>query len=175
MKQVVNLLLALTGTLGAVAQPQSVMETNKKAPLQFHHEVFINATPERVWTVLADMEHWPTWNTDITYLTLKGDLKPGTQFVWKEKGATPTSYLQSVLPNQQLGWTGRAMGMRAVHIFTLIPQDGGTLVVQEESLEGWLVIVLKPIVRRLGNSGMAHWNEALKQRVEAVAGRTPAQ
>ncbi len=160
------MLLVLTGTLGVVAQP--LMETNKKAPLQFRHEIFINATPEQVWRVLADMEHWPAWNTDVTYLTLKGELKPGTQFVWKEKGAKPTSYLQSVLPDQQLGWTGKAMGLSAVHIFTLVPQNGGTLVVQEESLEGWLVSVFKPVVRKLGNSGMVHWNNALKRRVEAI-------
>lgn len=145
------------------------METNKKAPLHFRHEVVIDATPEQVWAVLADMERWNTWNTDVAYLTLNGELKAGTQFIWKEKGATPTSYLQSVVPNQQLGWTGKAMGMSAIHIFTLIPQQGGTLVVQEESLEGWTVSLLKPIIRKIGNSGMIHWNNALKKQVEAIA------
>lgn len=143
------------------------METNKKAPLQFHHEIVIDAAPEQVWAVLADMEHWNTWNSDIAFLNLRGELKAGTQFVWKEKGAQPISHLESVILNRQLGWTGKAMGLFAVHIFTLVPQNGGTLVVQEESLEGLLVSVLKPLMRRIGNSGMTHWNNALKQRVEA--------
>lgn len=151
------------------------METNKKAPLHFHHEVYIDAAPEQVWAVLADMEHWNTWNSDIAFLTLNGDLKAGTKFIWKEKGATPTSYLQSVIPNRQLGWTGKALGMSAIHIFTLVPMAAGTLVVQEESLEGWLVSLLKPIVRSIGNSGMTHWNNALKQQVEATAKRSTAK
>lgn len=168
MKQLIILLLSLTGTFRVVAQSQPLMETNKKAPLLFRHDILINATPEQVWTVLADMERWPDWNTDVTYMMLKGELKSGTQFIWREKGAKPTSYLQSVLPNQQLGWTGKAMGISAIHIFTLIPQNGGTLVVQEESLEGWLVTVLKPIVRKIGNNGMTHWNNALKLQVESI-------
>ncbi|MBO0930883.1 SRPBCC domain-containing protein [Fibrella aquatilis] len=168
MKQLIAPLLTLCTASGISAQSQPLMETNKNAPLHFRHEIVINATPEQVWSVLADMEKWPAWNTDVAFLTLNGGLTPGTQFVWKEKGAKPISYLQSVVPNRQLGWTGKATGLSAVHVFTLKPQNGGTLVVQEESLEGWLVTVLKPIVRKIGNSGMTHWNNALKQRVEGT-------
>jgi hypothetical protein len=156
-----------------VQKTDKAMIINTKAPLQFRHDILINAAPEAVWAVLADMERWPNWNRDVTYLTLKGGLQSGTEFVWKEKGAKPTSHLRSVIPNHQLGWTGRAIGMEAVHIFTLEPHEGGTLVVQEESLEGWLVTLLKPLVRRIGNEGIAHWNAALKTRVEGNTTASP--
>jgi hypothetical protein len=162
---------ALSTAATLTAPAQSGLSINANAPLTFRHEIFIDARPEQVWTILADMEAWPNWNTDVAFLTLKGPLASGTQFLWQEKGAKPVSCLQSVIPNRQLGWTGTATGMKAIHIFTLVPQNGGTLVVQEESLEGWLVTLLKSIVRRIGNSGMTHWNEALKQRVEQTSQR----
>lgn len=41
-----------------------------------------------------------------------------------------------------LAWTGRMMGIKAVHVWHLEPRGAGTLVVNEESWEGLVALLL---------------------------------
>jgi hypothetical protein len=60
-------------------------------------------------------------------------------------GFAVTSTLQEVVPQERIAWTGKALGSRARHIWTFKSQTGGMLVTTEESMEGWLISILKPL------------------------------
>lgn len=59
----------------------------------------IRATPERVWSILTDLERWPTWNTTITSVegklalgekvTVRVKLAPGQAFPVKVTALDP--------------------------------------------------------------------------------------
>ena len=87
-------------------------------------------------------------NKRIKSVTLQGPVQPGTGFRWKSGPSTLTSTLQVVDPPQEIGWTGRTMGIKAVHVFRFQGRDGGTLAHSEESWEGVLASLLKGYSRR---------------------------
>ncbi len=52
------------------------------APVKTTSEITINASPERVWALLTDVNSWPKWQGDISEAEIRGPLQPGIAFVW---------------------------------------------------------------------------------------------
>lgn len=119
------------------------MQIDHNAPLTTRKEIFIPASPEAVWQLHTDINHWADWRSDISSATLEGLLQPGSVFAWKTPGVTITSTLQEVETNRRIAWTGTGFGTKAAHVWTLEPRDNGTLVITEESMSGWLTRVMK--------------------------------
>ena len=124
------------------------MEINRNAPATAQGELQIAADPQTVFAVLSAIDQWPSWNPDIKSVTLQGPVQPGTGFRWKSGPSTLTSTLQVVDPPQEIGWTGRTMGIKAVHVFRFQANDSGTLARSEESWEGLIASLLKGYSRR---------------------------
>jgi uncharacterized protein YndB with AHSA1/START domain len=112
------------------------MEINRSAPAVASSEIEVAAPPEVAWAALTDFERWPDWNPDVKSLSIDGPVALGTQFKWKTGPLSITSTLQEVERPRAVGWTGKALGIKAVHAWRLEPRDGGTLVHTEESWEG---------------------------------------
>ena len=142
------------------------MEINRQAPLVGHKEVFVQASPEVVWKIHTAINDWPQWQPSLDMADLEGPLAVGSIFQWKSGGLTITSTIQVVKPNQQIGWTGKALGTRASHIWNLEPHNGGTMLTTEESMEGWLVSILKLIMPKFLESSLDTWMQSLKNKVE---------
>jgi uncharacterized protein YndB with AHSA1/START domain len=124
------------------------MEINRNAPATAEGELQIAADPQTVFAVISAIDQWPSWNPDIKSVTLHGPVQPGTGFRWKSGPSSLTSTLQVVDPPHQIAWTGRTMGIKAVHVFRFQDRDGGTLARSEESWEGVLASLLKGYSRR---------------------------
>ena len=45
--------------------------------------------------------------------------------------------LRSVVPFRELGWTGKTLGIHAVHVWRLEETDSGTRLTTDESWRGW--------------------------------------
>lgn len=119
------------------------MEINKKAPLLARKELFIQTTPAAVWMKLADIGSYSQWHPGVDAIALDGPVAPGASFVLKGGSVTWHATVQVMEPERRLEWAGGTIGARAIHKWELCPQDGGTLVVTEESLQGWLAWVFK--------------------------------
>ncbi len=139
---------------------------NHRAPVTCASSIVINASPERVWAMLTDINGWASWQNDIKNPTLIDGLVPGGTFVWTTGGVKIRSTLHTVEPNRALGWTGKAPGTFAIHNWILAAKDGGTLVSVEESMEGFLVRLFKNPFRRNLEKGMDTWLRLLKQACE---------
>ena len=111
---------------------------NEQAPVVERQDILIQASPEKVWAVLADIDRWPDWQSSVSSAKLQGALREGAVFNWKAGGIGITSQLHTVTPSSAIGWTGKTLGAYAVHNWRIIPQAGGTLVQVEESLQGIL-------------------------------------
>jgi uncharacterized protein YndB with AHSA1/START domain len=109
------------------------MEVNRSAPVVAEGEIEIAASPETVWDVLADISSWPKWNPDVKSVSLDGDVAEGSEFRWKAGPGTITSTIRRLEQPRFIGWTGRTLGIGAVHVYRLEPRDGSTLVTTEES------------------------------------------
>ncbi len=146
------------------------MDINRKAPVLTKGEVEIAADPETVWKVLATLDRWPDWNPDIKAVSIEGSVAKGTQFRWKAGSWKIVSVIQNVKHARLLAWTGRMMGIRAVHTWHLEPRGAGTLVLNEESWEGLLTRLfrrsLQKALDKASASGLAHLKAEAERRAK---------
>ena len=119
------------------------MNIDQKASLKAKKEIVIDAPAGKVWSLLTGIDDWSMWQPDVTSARLEGTLSVGTEFKWKAKGLNITSTIQELEPDKKIGWTGKSIGMKAVHKWTFEPQDHFTNVITEESLSGWFPGLLK--------------------------------
>jgi len=149
------------------------MEVRQDAPVREAAERVINAPRGVVWSVLTDLEGWPGWNPDVTRMEVDGPLEPGTVFRWTGGGSKIVSRLEEVVPERRIAWTGRTMGIRAVHVWTLEPEGEGVRVSTRESFEGPVASVLRWALRGMLAKSLASGLEALdaecRRRVERAA------
>ena len=124
------------------------MEVDRNAPVVAEARITIAAKPDVVWAAIADLERWPAWNPDVESMSLDGPVAEGTTFRWKAGPSTITSTLRSVDPPREIGWTGRAVGIEAVHVWRFEANDGETLATTAESWDGRLPRLLRRPMRK---------------------------
>ena len=141
-----------------------MLTPNKNAPALTSQELRVDAPPERVFALLADIEQWPRWQPSVTEATIRGQdaLSAGATFVWKS-GTRITSTVELFDSPRAIGWRGRAIGTRAIHVWHLDPDGTGTLVRTEESMEGPLPRLMPRMVRKMLENGVRETLDALAE------------
>jgi uncharacterized protein YndB with AHSA1/START domain len=149
------------------------MAVNKQAPVVGASETEIAAAPEVVWDVLTAIDRWPSWNPQVKSMDLQGAVAEGSQFRWKAGPGTITSTIQRVDPPRLIAWTGKTLGIDAIHEYRLEPRDGKTLVQTEESYEGLVARLFRgPLQKTLG-SALEEGLGYLKAEAERRTSETP--
>lgn len=136
------------------------------APVLTKKKIVINAPIEKVWKIFSDVDNWNAWQKEIVSPKLNGAFKAGIRFNWKSNGLTITSTLQTVEVNKMVGWSGPAFGAFAIHTWYFTQQDGQTIISVEESMEGWLVKLLKRKFQSSLDTSIEYWLNALKTEAE---------
>ncbi len=146
--------------------PNHMEIINETAPVVCRKTIRINADLQTVWSVLTDIDRWDNWQTDIKKPKLNGNLQVGSTFDWKTGGAKIHSTLHTVEPQSHFGWTGKSLGLFAIHNWTLTEKDGDVHVLVEESMEGSLAVLFKKTFNKNLENGMIRWLEMLKVECE---------
>jgi hypothetical protein len=60
---------------------------NHAAPVTCSKSIIIHANASKVWEVLINIDHWVSWQSDISKSKLRGTLAAGSNFSWKTGGA----------------------------------------------------------------------------------------
>lgn len=131
-------------------------------------QILIQAPAEVVWMVLTDIEGWPAWQENVRSAKLKGPVAENTKFIWKAGGLTFHSRLHTVKARETFGWTGRILGVFAVHNWRLAVEGESTLVDVEESLEGFFPTLMKKSFQKQLSFGMEKNLLELKEESEKV-------
>ena len=137
------------------------------APVVEHADVVVNAPVETVWAVLSDFPNWPTWNRSVTRMEFAGPVAVGTTFRWVGGGTRITSRIEEVEPCRRLVWSGRTLGIRALHVWTFEERPDGTRVFTAESFEGLLAKVFSGLMRKTLSRALAEGLVALKAEAES--------
>jgi hypothetical protein len=131
----------------------------------------ISAPPMAVWAILADLARYPEWNP--LFPEASGEVSVGQRI--RLRGAHPANgrmmtvkpKIVSAEPGVELRWVASLPGIiSGEHSFVLSPANGGTRLVQSESLRGLLVPFSGKTLARSEASFRA-LNQALKKRAEA--------
>jgi uncharacterized protein YndB with AHSA1/START domain len=139
---------------------------NEQAPVVGASEIEIGASPEAVWDVLTSFERWPSWNPDVKSMSVEGPVEPGTVFRWKAGPGTVESTIQRVEPPRLIAWTGKTLGIKAIHFWHLEPRNGGTFVRTEESYEGLVTRLFRGPLQKTLDRALADGLQHLKTEVE---------
>jgi hypothetical protein len=133
----------------------------------------IHATPEKVWDIFTDFEHYPSWNPFIK--SLKGEVKLGHTITVRieppaSKGMTFRPKILSLQTNKELSWLGHLLfpGLfDGEHKFVFIDNGNGTTTFQQsEKFKGILVPFLKKQLNNNTKSGFEAMNKKLKELCE---------
>jgi hypothetical protein len=76
-----------------------------------------------------------------------------------------------VEPDRLVAWSGKTIGISAVHVYRFEPAGSGTKVITEESFQGPLVRLLKGSLQRTLDKTLVNGLRLLKQAVE----KSPSQ
>lgn len=132
-----------------------------------HHEISINATPQKVWKVLTDMSVYDEWNP--TMKLVNGEVKVGNkvtyQFTQDENNISEIpATVKQLIPNELLNQSGGILLVLTYnHRYILEPQNSGTKVIIHEDYKGIGVNFWNP---KPVEKAYERLNVALKKRVE---------
>lgn len=142
------------------------MNIDTQAPIVEREEICIQAPAEKVWAVLTGIERWPEWQEGVTTARLEAALAEGAVFRWKSGGLNIRSTIEELRPGESIGWTGKALGTRVIHGWSLRTEGEGTRVVTEESMDGWLPRLLKLFTPDFLQTAIKETLQMLKARSE---------
>jgi hypothetical protein len=140
---------------------------------QLRTEIEIDATPERVWQVLADFGAYPDWNPFIT--SASGTARVGERLTnrLQPPGGRAMTFRPRVLeadPGRRLRWLGHLLVpgiFDGEHSFTIQPLgEGRVRFIQQEQFRGILVPLMARSLDRHTLAGFRQLNQALKRRAE---------
>jgi uncharacterized protein YndB with AHSA1/START domain len=143
-----------------------MVEIDKGARVVASSEIEVAAAPELVWAVLTEVEGWPSWNPAVESVSFEGRFEKGSEFRWKAGPGTIASTIRDVDAPRRTAWTGTTFGIEAIHVHTLEPRNGGTLVRTEESYAGLVASLFRRPLRRMLDRTLQAELEHLKAEAE---------
>jgi hypothetical protein len=102
------------------------------------HSARTELAPEAVWTVLADLDNWPDWDTSMESVRLDGPFAVGSRVTMVPVGQEPvTSVITVIEENERYADESEFGGvtLRFSHALTRLP-GGGTDVVHRLEIDG---------------------------------------
>jgi uncharacterized membrane protein len=141
--------------------------------MSYHESIHIDATAERVWEVLVDVEQWPTWTRSMSVVR-RLDAEPfgvGSSVHVKQPRLPASRWLVTDLePGRSFTWVSRGGGVTTIAGHRIEPGDQGVTVVLTLSQSGLLTPVVSLIASGLTRRYLRMEAEGLKRRSERVTG-----
>jgi uncharacterized protein YndB with AHSA1/START domain len=142
--------------------------------MRFDTETEINASPDRVWAVLTDVERWPEWLASYTSVdrTDEGPLAVDSAARVRQPGLSPATYtVTELVPGQEFTWTSKAAGVPTTgrHVVQPLSDDRNRLALSIEQsglLAGLVGLLLGSKIRRF----IAIDSEGLRAAAETASG-----
>ncbi len=139
--------------------------------MKFSSSVVINATPERVFALVDNLEEWPQWIPSIKRIEKLSDgpLKEGSQIRVTAKSGVTVKLLMTItefVPGQRGVMQGKVLGVRMTRYYTFEAVEGGTKLTAGGEVSG----ILAFLIRRGGQRVSDEIVRAAKRKVEGSQG-----
>ncbi len=137
-------------------------------------EVVIQATPEKVWQILTDLEKYPEWNPFIRHAIGKAEVGKTVDIDFQpdSKGMKLHCTVVTVEPNRELCWKYHVISpslFNGEHSFTIEPVDDNQVrFIDREIFNGLLVPLQAKDIDTNSKRGFEAMDQALKAKAELV-------
>lgn len=131
----------------------------------------INAPPEKVWDVVADVDRWPGWTESVhdIAVTSEGEFGLGSTARIDLAGARPSVWTVNQLePGHSFTWESKTPGVHSVACHVIEPRDGGSRVTLWVRNSGLFAVLLSPYLSHVGKRNLKWESEGLKRRCESL-------
>jgi uncharacterized protein YndB with AHSA1/START domain len=138
--------------------------------VELEYSIAIDATPERVWEVMADVERWPEWTASMSEVRLvEGDrLAVGARARVRQPKLPPaTLEVTAFEPLRGFTWVANSPGVTFVGTHALAPADRGVTVTLGVSFRGALAGIVGLFTSRMTRRYVQLEAEGLKRRSES--------
>jgi uncharacterized protein YndB with AHSA1/START domain len=137
--------------------------------MQVEHSILVNAAPERVFALYADVPNWNRWDPDTKASSISGPFKTGTSgSLTPTKGNTVPMLITSVVPNRSFTVESKIPLFRMVFEHELKPTGKVTQVVHRVTFYGALAFLLGRVIGSQLNKGLPVTLAKLKATAEAA-------
>ncbi|MFN7984881.1 MAG: SRPBCC family protein [Vicinamibacterales bacterium] len=136
----------------------------------FSVSVQINATPERVWAVMRDVERWHEWTPTITSVQWLngGPLRVGARAKVQQPRLPPAEWLVTAIDEGRgFDWESRAPGLHVLARHTISAGVAGTRVTLSIQYSGLLGGLVGRLTASINKRYIALEADGLKRRAEA--------
>jgi uncharacterized membrane protein len=138
-----------------------------EGPIASASEIQIDAPAEEVWRTITDFRRWPEWNPEVKSMSVEpGDVAEGLVFRWKAGPGQITSTVAYAVAPKRIAWTGKTIGIDALHVWRIEARGDRTFVHTEEAFRGLLARLLRRPMRRTLDGALDRGLVALKREAE---------
>ncbi len=139
--------------------------------MKFRSSVVIDAPPEKVFSLVDNLEEWPQWIPSIKRIEKLSDgpLKEGSQIRVTAKSVVTVKLLMTItefVPGQRGVMQGTVLGVRMTRYYTFEAAEGGTKLTAGGEVSG----ILAFLIRRGGQRVSDEIVRAAKRKVEGSQG-----
>jgi|SRR5689334_14190231 len=135
----------------------------------FSTSIDINASPERVWPIMSDVERWHEWTASITSIkkTDAGPLRVGSTATVRQPKLPPAKWRVTQLePNKGFTWISTGPGVLVTGRHMIEPTAAGSRVTLAVEYSGALGAVLAWLTGSLNDRYIALEAAGLKRKSE---------
>jgi uncharacterized protein YndB with AHSA1/START domain len=141
--------------------------------MRYEIEVPVDASPEAVWAVLADVERWPEWTPSMTLVRRLQDGPFGVGSTVRVRQPRLPQAVYTVTehdPGQAFTWTATSPGVTTVAGHHVVPREEGHSTVRLTlGQSGPLAPLVGLLAGRLARRYVTMEAEGLKRHCEALA------
>lgn len=131
----------------------------------------IDAPPEKVWDVIADIDRWPGWTRSVHNVSRisDGEFGLGSSARIDLAGARPTDWTVTEFePGRMFTWESKAAGVHSIASHIVQPRNGGARVTLWVKNSGLVATLLSPYLTYVGKRNLRWESEGLKARCEST-------
>jgi len=135
--------------------------------MKFSASVEINATPEKAWALLNNVEEWPKWIPSLKKIekVSEGLLGVGSRVLVVARSLITVNLLMTItefVPGRSVVMEGKVLGVRMKRYYEMEPMNGRARLTAGGEVSGLLAF----LVRRGGQRLSKEIVQALKKKVE---------
>jgi len=138
--------------------------------MHVEHRLDINAAPDRVYSIISDVEKWPeiTKSVNSVQLLTPGPLAVGSEArISQPKFGTRVWRVTAVEPGKSFTWETSGGGARMVATHAVTPRDGGSTLALIMDSTGLAVTLFGWMMVGTGRRFMEMEAAGVKRRAEA--------
>ncbi|EKD94064.1 MAG: hypothetical protein ACD_28C00001G0014 [uncultured bacterium] len=132
------------------------------------HSLIVKSTPEKVWQVWRDVEHWNSWDASIQWSKMEGPFEVGTKGVVKAQNGPAARFKITECTLKRSFTTSSRLPLATLHfIHTLKPTKAGVELIHTIEMVGPLTFFFARCLGKSLAEGVPKAMRKLKKQIES--------